>query len=1215
MATRSGEASINVVADFGTFAAEFQRGLDRALSGITIDVSHLASQISVGIGVGVEQAGRELEQLGNEAESVTNGMARDSERAGRSMAESFRRAGDAMSGVGDQLTMSVTAPLAAAGAFTLKTAGDFEKAMNAVKAATGAVGPEFTALRNEAIDLGATTAFSASGAAEAMNNLATAGFSVTDILAAVPGVLNLASAGVVDLGTAAEIAGNILGGFGIKADRINWVNDILTKTFLATSTSLQDLGESFKYVGPVAKSVGMSFETANAAIGLLGNAGIKGSEAGTALRGALVALVKPSNDAVNTMKDLGITVVDSQGKLLPLVSIIDQLAKSGADTAQMMSIFGLEAGPAMQALVSQGSGALAQLTADLQNAGGTAKSVADIQMQGLNGAMDNLSSSAEGLMIAIGDAGLLRVMTQITTKVTEWVAALSKLSPQLLWIATVVLSVAAAIGPFLAIVGRMSVMIGEGIVLFKRLGPALKAVGAAFTWLGTTPIGLIVLALAAVVAGLVIAFNTSRRFHDMVVGAFRAVQAAALDLWQSAIVPAFSAIREWMGRLVVAAVQLWQQSRPVWVALGAAVVAAWGIIRPVFGYLLGVIRQVGVAIVALYNGSIRQPLSNAIGMFQRFAAAASSWWTSNGAGVFAKAAVVISAFWTTTVGPALRAMIAVIKIVAGVVAWAFINVTLPAIKILIEAFGELVKTGRTIYQQLVPAFNTLAPIVAAGVGAVVVAVRWLAATIGPVLGSMGSQIASWWGPVSGVVMTVLRAVGTVIMWLWNSVGKTAFEGLRVIIVAFAAVVASLWNIGVFVFKALAATILTLWTVGVAVFNAIGAVFTWLWGIASAVFNGIKAAIGAVVGAVQAFWGVVGPAFMAIAGLVWSVWSLVFAVVFASLKIAFGVVAAAAMLLWSAISAAFSAIGAVFTWIWGYISPIFSAIGASFMWWLGVAGSVLSAIGGFFVWLWGYISPFFSWLGSVFAPIGGQITWLWGVVSGAFSAIAAWIGAKIGEIVSFASGIGAFVTNALAHFTNFVNGLRGKIDNAADVVRGLPGRIQDAIGNLGSLLYNAGANVINGLIDGIASRIGALRAKIADAAASIRNALPFSPAKEGPLSGKGDPTIAGGKIVDMIAVGIEGQIPALRLAAYALADAARTSGIGTAATATTLGVTTTPLSAAARGTGQPAPATPAAAPAGNTYNLTVNALDPKAASASVIAAIAQWERDNGKTWRS
>jgi len=301
---------------------------------------------------------------------------------------------------------------------TLKASGDFEKAMNQVRAVTNASGKDFTDLRDQAKELGATTKFSATQAAEGMGFLAMAGFQTKDIMDAMPGVLSLASAGNMDLGRSADIASNILTGYGFKAKETARVVDVMAKTFTSTNTDLEQLGEAFKYAGPVAKSAGLDFEETSAALGLMGNAGIQASMAGTALRGTVTRLLAPTKKIQTTLDDLGVTVTDSTGKLLPLNEIVKQLEKSGATTGDMMTIFGQRAGPAMLALVDQGSGALVDLTKKLEGAGGTADRIAKIQMEGLQGQLVSLKSAWEGLMIEIGDLGVLNLATGAVEGVT-----------------------------------------------------------------------------------------------------------------------------------------------------------------------------------------------------------------------------------------------------------------------------------------------------------------------------------------------------------------------------------------------------------------------------------------------------------------------------------------------------------------------------------------------------------------------------------------------------------------------------------------------------------------------------------------------------------------------------------------------------------------------------------------------------------------------------
>lgn len=1193
---RSGQASVEVLADFSRFASAFQRDLNTALRGVRIDMTGVSNQISNGVRDGVNAASQELRRLGNRAGESFGVIEQRSAQAGRSMAASFAAAGRTMSSVGDQMTMAISLPIAAAGVATINTAAGFEKAMNKVKAATEASGKEFADLRDLAIDLGSTTAFSASEAAYAMNELATAGFDTAEIMGALPGVLDMAAAGSVSLSDAAEIASGILNGFGFAATDLSYVNDVLARDFLSTATSLTDLGESFKYVGPTAKSAGLTFTETAAAIGLMGNAGIKGSMAGTALNASISRLLKPTGEVEATLKRLGVTVTNSTGKIVPLVDIIRQLEKSGANTADMITLFGLEAGPDMQALLSQGSGALAELDAELRNAGGTAQKVATTQMAGFSGSMDELTSSAEGLMIAIGDAGLLGWMTSLVDKLTELTMATSKLSPTLLRIATVASVVVVAIGPLLAIFGRMATAIAEGILAFKKFGSWAVKVAPWLTAL-SGPIGWVIAAIIALAVAAVIAYQKCEAFRNVVDRAFRAVAAAAVWMWQNALLPAFNWIVAQSKVVGGAIASLWKQAQPVFAAWGSAILRIWNsAIKPSLGSIGDSFKAAGSAIAGFWTGTAQPALTSLMGLFSRVAVAVRSWWSGNGDTVMRAAAAVVTWFGGVAFNAWSRFM-AVLRAVAAVITWVVVNVSIPLWKALISAVRTVVTTVMSMRNVWIV------------VGAVIVAAVMVVVGIVRVL---------W-----AVFNTVMPAVAAIVGWLFTTIIVPAFTRTGAVIKGFVAVITWMWTsvlapvfsaIGT-AMNAVAGVVIWLWTsVFVPAFTAIGAVVSWVWNsVIMPVFSAIATAIGAVVGVVVWFWSTFGPIWLAIGNLVWTVWSGVFSIVFSLLKLAFTVIVSIVRVWWAVISAAFMAVAAVIMAVWStVISPILSAIGALFTWlWSSAIQPALSAIGAFFKWLWSSaISPVINWVASALA-------WLWGVIQTIFSAVVGFIRGAINQIVAAASGIAGFVNSVSSHFQSVVNAIRDKINAAIGFVRGLPGQITGAIGNLGSLLYNAGQNVINGLINGITSRIGDLRAKASEAAGAIRDALPFSPAKEGPLSGSGDPTIAGGKIVKMVAQGMEARLPALRLAAFDLGAtvSALWSGGATTPTGAAAGTLAANLPALNVDITRPAGTTTAGTPPATTYNITVQALDSKAAGPVVIDAIKSFERANGKGWRS
>lgn len=387
----------------------------------------------------------------------------------------FSKTGKQLSSMGATMALGLTAPIAAFGVASLKAAGDFESSMNRVKGLTGEDDPmKFKAMTDQAKELGRTTSFSAGQAGDAMGFLAQAGFKTNEILGAMPSTLKLAEAAQMDLAQAADITSNILTGYGKEVSELAHVNDVLVKTTTSSNTNMEQMGEAMSYAAPVAKAAGVSFEETAAAIGLLGNAGIQGSRAGSTLAQALNKVLNPSAEASRLMKELGFNALDSSGKMLPLNDIIQQLENSGADAGDMLTLFGQRAGPGMMALTRQGSTALKGLTTDVANSGGAAEKLAKVQMSGLNGAIKKLKSAFEGLQIALAESGLLQWISNFVTRLAGWItnmAAAGKSSHQF---ALKVLGIVAAVGPVLFIIGKLVAAIG---FLTSPIGLTIAAIG------------------------------------------------------------------------------------------------------------------------------------------------------------------------------------------------------------------------------------------------------------------------------------------------------------------------------------------------------------------------------------------------------------------------------------------------------------------------------------------------------------------------------------------------------------------------------------------------------------------------------------------------------------------------------------------------------------------------------------------------------------------
>ncbi|ENH8411420.1 phage tail tape measure protein, partial [Escherichia coli] len=355
----------------------------------------------------------------------------------------------------------------AAGRF-LQPAIGFGKEMSRVQALTriDKNSPQFKALREQALKLGSETQFTASDAASGQSFLAMAGFTPQAIQAALPGVLNMALAGGVELGETADIGSNILTQFNLTADQMDQVGDTLTAAFTRTNTDLRALGETMKYTGPVAAKLGISLEEAAAMAGMLANNGLRGSDAGTAMRASLSRLASPPKAAADALKELGVSVADARGKMRPMEDVLLDLYKATQKYGQVdqvsffKDIAGEEAFVGLQTLVAAaGSGELQKLTRELQGARGEADRVAKVMADNLDGDLKNLDSAWEGLRIRISDLvdGPLRSVTQWLTRVLEKITSLAQAHPvltrQLLIAGSALLAMTATIGSLSLVIG------------------------------------------------------------------------------------------------------------------------------------------------------------------------------------------------------------------------------------------------------------------------------------------------------------------------------------------------------------------------------------------------------------------------------------------------------------------------------------------------------------------------------------------------------------------------------------------------------------------------------------------------------------------------------------------------------------------------------------------------------------------------------------------
>lgn len=403
--------------------------------------------------------------------------------------ETVRRRMEGVSRAARRMLIAATA--AATGAVVVFAR--FEQEMARVKGLTGATADEFKRLNQSARDLGKSTVFSATQAAQAMGAFALQGFETTEIIKAMPATLALAAAGQLGMGQAAAITAGIMKGMKLEAKDLTHVVDVLTVAATSSATDIPQLGQAMRAIGPVARAAGMSIEETVAIIRGMSDVMIQGSAAGIALRNVLLRLQKNSQEVKKRMDELGLSVADANGNMKDMPTIIDELNAALATKDQVTrsaivtDIAGLRAAAAFTEILELGGDRIRQYTKELQDSQGAAKRLARIQRETLHGSFKLLTSAVSELAIKLGETfrPALQSATEAVKGIVEW---FSKWESQTLKLTTAIGALGAAIvGIGLPII----------IVTLAAIPAALKTIGAVLAWMK----GLLVVSAAAV-AGL-----------------------------------------------------------------------------------------------------------------------------------------------------------------------------------------------------------------------------------------------------------------------------------------------------------------------------------------------------------------------------------------------------------------------------------------------------------------------------------------------------------------------------------------------------------------------------------------------------------------------------------------------------------------------------------------------------------------------------------------
>ena len=542
--------------------------------------------------------------------------------------------GGIMTSAGKTMTKAVTLPILGLTTAAVKVGGDFEEQMSRVKAISGATGDAFEELRDQAIDLGAKTAFSAKESADGMENLASAGFDAQEIMAAMPGLLDLAAVSGGDVALASENAATALRGFGLEADQSGHIADVFARAAADTNAEVADMGEAMKYIAPVANAMGLSIEETAAAIGIMSDAGVKGSQAGTTLRGALSRISKPTKAMRETMDELGISFYDSEGNMISLQDQISLLSDSFDGLTQeqknqaLVTLYGQESLSGMMALIDKGPDSLGALTESLEQSDGAADEMARTMQDNMNSSIEQMMGALESAAIVIQD-----ILAPAISAVADYIGGLAeKFVSAPKWMQTAIITfglLAAAIGPVLLVVGAFILKlqdfkIGLAIIRsdFPKLGKVISGLmsplKSLFGIIAANPIILLVAAIVAAVAAFIYFWNTSEEFRNFFIGMWEAIKEAVgvaiewvKDSWAIMVEGAKNAVesvkqawadtKQWFADLWQgikdSAAAMWEGTKQVFSDAVDSVVSAWNSVTDWFADLWNGIKSTVTSIV------------------------------------------------------------------------------------------------------------------------------------------------------------------------------------------------------------------------------------------------------------------------------------------------------------------------------------------------------------------------------------------------------------------------------------------------------------------------------------------------------------------------------------------------------------------------------------------------------------------------------------------
>lgn len=746
----------------------------------------------------------ELKRLQEQAATTSTSLAKIDE-----VGQKMESVGNSIAGAGKSM-MPLTLAIGGVGTAAVKTAADFDAGMSQVAAISGATGDDLEALRDKAREMGSKTKFSASEAASAMEYMAMAGWKTGDMLGGIEGIMNLAAASGEDLATTSDIVTDALTAFGLSAEDSGHFADILAAASSNANTNVSMMGETFKYCAPIAGALGFSAEDTAEAIGLMANAGIKSTQAGTALRtimNNLTGEVKISGKAIG---DVTIATTNADGSMRDLSDILAdcRTAFSGLSESEKAqaaeTLVGKNAMSGFLALMNAAPEDIDKLSNAIDNCDGTAESMAATMQDNLAGQLTILKSQLEELAISFGEI-LMPAIRSIVSHIQGFIDKLNGMDESQKKAIITIGLVVAAIGPLLVIIGTVISKVGVAMQGFVKLAGAFNKIKAAasagtgiFGKLGAAIGGVSapVLAVVAVIAVLVAAFvhlwNTNEGFREAILGTWEKIKTTVSNFVEG--------IRERLAALGISFSDIAETIKAIWNGLCA-------VLAPIFEGAFNAIANVLQTVLGVITGI----LDVFIGLF-----------TGNWEQVWTGVKEIFSSIWEGIKGAFQNAIDTIRGIADAVLGW--FGTSWNDVWSSVKAFFEGIWNGIASF------FSGI----------------WngIQNTVTTVLNAIKSVITTVWNAIKTTITTVLNGIKTTVTSVWNAIKSTVasvLDGIK-------STVSSVWN---GIKSTISSVVEGIKSTVSSAFNAVKSTATSIWNsIKTAIETPINAARDAVKGAID-----------------------------------------------------------------------------------------------------------------------------------------------------------------------------------------------------------------------------------------------------------------------------------------------------------------------------------------------------------------------------